>query len=63
MNVKLDVKMILRLARLFFFMVLYIHINSCIWFMIVKDDQIWVPPYTAVDMLDFNPFYVQDLSY
>lgn len=44
LNLKSDVKMSLKLLKLIFFLILYIHCLGCVWFIIVKQDQDWIPP-------------------
>lgn len=44
MNLKDDIKMSLKLVKLVFFLVLYIHFIGCMWFFIAKQDQQWIPP-------------------
>ena len=56
LNLKDDVKMSLKLGKLIFFLIIYIHINGCIWYMIVSSDKIWVPPmdfsYVTTEMFE-----------
>ena len=51
LNLKDDVKMSLKLGKLVFFLVIYIHCYGCLWFLIVKSNELWVPPvdYVWVD--------------
>mmetsp|Transcript_41304 Transcript_41304/g.62906 ORF Transcript_41304/g.62906 Transcript_41304/m.62906 type:complete len:197 (-) Transcript_41304:1751-2341(-) len=47
MNVKKDLKLMLKLAQLIFFLIMYIHCLGCVWFLIVNTegtDNVWVPP-------------------
>ena len=39
-----SVKASLRLGKLIFFLLLYIHFFGCIWFFIVRQDKTWLPP-------------------
>ena len=43
MNVKDDVKMTLKLLKLVYFLLLYIHFVGCIWWYIIRDDKNWIP--------------------
>ena len=43
MNVKDDLKMTLKLLKLVYFLLLYIHFAACIWWFIVKNDKNWIP--------------------
>ena len=47
MSIKSDVKISLKLAKLIFFVIIYIHCLGCLWFFIVKQDEVWVPPLDA----------------
>ena len=44
MNLKDDIKMSLKLVKLIFFLVLYLHMIACLWFFIVKQNETWFPP-------------------
>lgn len=44
MNLQDDVKMSLRLGKLIFFLIIYIHCVGCVWFFIVKQNENWIPP-------------------
>ncbi|CAI2363764.1 unnamed protein product [Moneuplotes crassus] len=44
MNLQDELKMSLKLIKLFFFLVMYIHCVGCIWFFIVKQNEKWMPP-------------------
>ncbi|CAI2361123.1 unnamed protein product [Moneuplotes crassus] len=44
MNLQDELKMSLKLIKLFFFLVMYIHCVGCIWFFIVKENEKWLPP-------------------
>jgi hypothetical protein len=43
LNTTDDTKLSLRLIKLCFFLLLYIHISACFWFYICKIDQAWQP--------------------
>lgn len=43
MNTTDDVKLGLKLVQIFFFLILFIHVAACFWFMLVSQDQKWVP--------------------
>ena len=34
----------LKLAKLVFFLIMYLHCLACIWFLIVEQDKTWIPP-------------------
>ena len=44
LNLKSDIKMSLKLVKLIFFLVLFLHWLGCIWYFIVKQDEKWIPP-------------------
>ena len=39
-----DVKLSLRLFKLILIIVIFIHLTTCMFFFIVKEEQLWVPP-------------------
>jgi len=48
MNTTDDIKLSLKLLKMFFFLVMYIHGLACFWFYIVSLDEEWVPPFNLV---------------
>ncbi|CAI2375579.1 unnamed protein product [Moneuplotes crassus] len=44
MKVKDDIKLSLKLMRLVFFLVTYLHCLGCCWYYIVIDNEEWMPP-------------------
>jgi len=44
LNVVDEVKQSLNLVKLIFFLIIYIHLYACIWWMLIRDDQVWVLP-------------------
>ena len=34
----------LKIMKLVFFLVMYLHCVACIWFLIVEQSQTWIPP-------------------
>lgn len=44
LNLKNELKMSLKLGKLIFFLVLYLHCLCCLWYYIVKVDEKWIPP-------------------
>ena len=44
MNAQSHIKVILKLFKLTFFLLLYVHIQSCLWYAIVKQDKLWQTP-------------------
>ena len=45
LNFKSNVKMSLRLGKLIFFLILYLHLIGCFWFYIARQDEKWSPPF------------------
>ena len=43
LNVQEDVKASIILAKMIFFLIIYIHLFACVWWLVVKFDQTWVP--------------------
>ena len=39
-----EIKAGLKVIKLIFFLIMYLHCFGCIWYMIVKEEQIWVHP-------------------
>jgi hypothetical protein len=44
LNVRSEIKIILKLAKLVFFLMLYLHLVGCTWYFIVKSEKEWIPP-------------------
>jgi hypothetical protein len=44
MKVANEVKLSLKLGKLIFFLIMYLHCVGCAWFYIVKTDEKWIPP-------------------
>lgn len=44
LNLKSDVKMSLKLGKLIFFIILFLHCLGCLWYYIVQFDKEWIPP-------------------
>ena len=61
LNLKSDIKMAIRLIKLLFFLILYLHCVSCFWFYIVKQDEVWLPPldgnYNNTTLYQRNSFF------
>lgn len=60
-NARDDVKMTLKLLKLVFFLVLYIHCVGCTWYWIVKKTEIWIAPldymYVKTDLYTKSLFH------
>ena len=61
MNVKEDVKIYLKLAKMFFFLSIYFHILGWLWFYMVNVQKKWIPPLDTI--YPTTTFYQQDLWY
>lgn len=61
MNLKNDLKMSLKLVKLVFFLVLFIHCLACTWWFIVKQNKEWLPPldyvYVTTDLYTYSDFH------
>lgn len=44
MNVKKDTKASIRVIKLMFFLLMYVHSVACFWHGIVTADNVWIPP-------------------
>jgi len=42
MNVEEDIKGFMNLAKIVFFLIVYIHFYACLWWIIVKNDKTWM---------------------
>ena len=61
MNSTDDVKLSLRLFKLFFFLVLYIHCTGCLLFYVAKLDKIWNPAQFTYNEIEYS-LYDADIS-
>ena len=44
LNLKDDIQMSLKLVKLIFFLIMYLHCWACMWYYLVQDDEEWIPP-------------------
>lgn len=44
LNVIDEIKQVLNLMKLIFFLVIYIHCYACVWWYYAKRNQLWIPP-------------------
>ena len=49
MNVKEHIKLMMKLSQIIFFLIMYIHIIACVWFLIVQTDEVWIAPLEGID--------------
>lgn len=61
LNVKEDFKLILKLIKLVFFLMMYLHLLGCTWFFIVKQKEEWIPPLDYVFVV--SNFFNEDNAY
>ena len=62
MNETDDVKLSLRLFKVCFFLILYIHCTACLWFYIASLEKLWVPGQLSYYGLDIRRFYNSDVD-
>lgn len=61
MNVDEDIKASMKLFKMIFFLVIYIHFYACLWWLIIKDGRIWVPA-GHMESDDFYQLYSEPIS-
>lgn len=44
LNLKQDIKASIKLVKLIFFLLMYVHFIACIWFYIIDRKKEWIPP-------------------
>lgn len=54
-----DTKANLRLIKIIFFLLLYLHSFGCVWWLVVSNEREWVP-YMYTDKEDMYEFYDAD---
>ena len=52
-----EFKAFLKLNKLVFFLLIYLHVFGCVWWMLVSDDQNWVPP---IEYRDFEWYFLYE---
>jgi hypothetical protein len=58
-----EVKATLKLFKLVFFLILYIHCFGCMWWFLVKSTKSWIPTTCYGDSEYFYAVYESDLLY
>lgn len=61
LNTTEDVKLSLRLFKLIFYLIIYIHIQACAWFFYTKQDRQWFPVPDLI--MDIRTFYDHGITY
>lgn len=57
LNLKEDLKALIKVCKLLFFLFLYLHAIACVFFFIVNDKKIFVPPLDFISYLDTD-YYI-----
>jgi len=55
MNLHQDVKLIFKLFKLFFFLIMYIHSLACLWWFSIKDQAVWIHPMNGLSTSKLKP--------
>jgi len=63
MRAKYDVKLLLRICQLLFFLLMYVHLVACAWWIIVSYDQNWVPPADQSQIFEAEATYKYWVSF
>jgi hypothetical protein len=63
LRTSMEIKATLQVFKLIFFLVIYVHCFSCIWWLLVKDSAVWIPPFWWGDSLNFLYVYTSGLTY
>lgn len=58
-----ETKATLQLAKLVYYLVLYIHVFGCTWWIIVSSTKTWIPPYAFNSPSLWYDVYYQDLQF
>lgn len=61
MELKEDYKLFLKLVKLIFFLIMYLHLVGCTWYFIVDVSKEWIPPLDYVYVT--STFFEQDVNY
>ena len=57
------IKVTFKLMKVTFFLVLYIHILSCLWYAVAKQDKLWMPPLNIIFDWYSNSIFDESLVY
>lgn len=63
MNAQSHIKVVLKLVKLTFFLLLYVHIQSCLWYGIIKQEKLWMPPLNTIYGWQNFSIFEQNLYY
>ena len=62
MNVDEDIKASMKLTKIIFFLILYIHLYCCLYWMVADDTQDWWPLSVVNTVDDYTEFYRYSIS-
>ena len=62
LSVETDIKASMKLGKMIFFLIVYIHLYACLWWLMVKNDKSWVP-YADEEKADPFMVYGAQISY
>ena len=63
MNAQSHIKVILKLVKLTFFLLLYVHIQSCLWYGIIRHDKMWMPVMNTIYGWQNKSIFTESLYY
>ena len=63
MQAQRNVKVTLKLIKLTFFLLLYVHVQGCIWYAIVKQDKLWMPAMNTIYGWQKISIYGESITY
>jgi hypothetical protein len=61
LNTTENVKLSLRLLKLIFYLIIYLHWQACAWFYYTKQDRMWLPILDLIE--DIDNFYDHGITY
>ena len=63
LNVNEQIKALIKMAQLTFYLFLVIHIVGCIWFWVAKQNEEWIPPYDFIVLPQGTNLYNENIFY
>ena len=63
LRTSMEIKATLQVFKLIFFLLIYEHCFCCVWWLLVKDDPVWIPPFWWNQRLNFFYVYTEGLTY
>ena len=54
MNAERTTKSLMKLFAMVFTVIIYIHLQACVWYIIVSQDMEWIPPLDYIDADDMQ---------